>query len=480
MAYKSSYTGAVMDEILAKSKSFTKNDESWTVLSSSITTLDVSNVMKPGNYIYSGNLFIPEMDPLYGYSKTTKDSMTLSGSYIIFVRRINFNIYQFISAHGIYENNDDMIVIAWIRQSNYSYSPRFYYNNEPSNAMFGFATSEADDKSVTKYPNQMRKFDNDKALKYYDANTKKYVAFVEGGAMSATVYGDVENVFSMIDSTVPAPIDYATHMNDSTIHVTSAEKTEYANKMTNEKATTALDSWKTEFLDSLNEKITTIKTKISSVNSMISPIESSLTTHAEDTTKHPTSSQISTWDSKADKDHTHTEDDITISTSDVVGIVKPENITDDAKEIQVTVRSKTNLLKLTKSDVHNGCWVLQKSATSDTIVYYVVVDDTKLGTIDAFQQLTTPPYSSTDLVWKNIKNPPTTIDELGLSVSNSKVDTMVSNANTLATSVNTSVTNVLPKATPLTLQDDSFVMENLIDMIDYKMQLVKSLIDTNS
>lgn len=480
MAYKSSYTGEVMDEILAKSKSFTKNDESWTMLSSSITTLDVSNVMKPGNYIYSGNLFIPEMEPLYGYTKTTKESMTLTGSYMIFVRRINYNIYQFISAHSIYDTNDDTIVIAWIRQPNYNCIPRFYYNNEPSNAMFGFAASETSDKSAHKYPNQIRKFDNEASLKYYDETSKKYLSFVEGGAMQVSVYGDIENVFTMIDNTVPAPIDYSTHMNDTTIHVTAAEKATYAAKLTNDTATTALDSWKTEFLSSLNTQIKTVKDTISTVNSTISPIQSSLSSHAADITKHPTTSQISTWNSKADKNHTHTEDEITISADDVIGVIKPENISDEAKEIQVTVTSKTKLLALTKSDVHNGCWVLMKSSTSNSITYYVVVDDTKLGTEAAFQQLSTAPYSSTDLVWANITNKPTTIDELGVAVSNANVDTMVKNANTLATSANSSVNAVVDKVEPLKMQDNSFAMENLIDSIDYKMQLIENLLSSQS
>ena len=477
MAYKSSYTGEKMDEILAKSKNFTKNDESWTVLSPSITTLDVSNVMKPGNYIYSGNLFIPEMDPLYGYTKTTKDSMTLTGNYIIFVRRINYNIYQYISAHGIYENNDDMIVIAWIRQSDYTYTPKFYYNNEPSNSMMGFATSESSDKCTHKYPNQMRKFDNDAALKYFDAATQTYVSFVEGGAMSSTVYGNVENVFSLIDSTVPTPIDYASHMNNETIHVTTAEKTSYANKMTEEKATDMLDAWESDFLVNLNEQIQVVKDQITTVNSMISPIQSSLDTHKTDTTKHPTNTQIANWDSKSDKDHTHTIDQITISATDVIGVLDPSNISDDAKEKQVTVTDKSALLALTNSDVHNGCWVLQKSATSNVITYYVVVDDTKLGTDAAFQQLSTTPYSSTDLVWSNISGSPTTIDELGLAVSNDSIDQKVSNANNLATTANNSVNAVIDKAEPLMMQDNSFAMENLIDLIDYKMQLISTLLN---
>ena len=102
MGYKTSYTGAGMDEIFNKSKSFKVNDASWMVIPSSITTLDISKVLRSGNYIYSGKLNIPEMDQLYGFNTSTSQvTTTLTGSYMIFVRMINYNIYQMISAHSI-------------------------------------------------------------------------------------------------------------------------------------------------------------------------------------------------------------------------------------------------------------------------------------------------------------------------------------------------------------------------------------------
>lgn len=479
MAYKTSYTGAKMDELFGKSRSFEVNDQSWNVISSDITILDISKVQHPGNYVYSGKLYIPAMDQLYGYNTTTKQTATtLTGSCMIFVRMINYNVYQMISSHGIEEATDDLIVIAWIRQPNYTYIPKIYHGNEPSNSMLGFATSEANDKGIHKYPNQLRKFD-DIGIKYYEAATDKYVSFIGSGSMSTAIYGSIDSVFTKIDNSLAMATDWTDHMNDDTIHVTAAEKSNYASKLKSDDATNTLDTWKTTFLKEVDTQISEIKTKITTDISAVSTISSSLATHTSDTVKHPSSTQIANWNSKADKDHTHTEDEITISTDDVIGVLDPSNISDEAKEKQVTVTTKTKLLALTKSDVHNGCWVLQKSATSDVITYYVVVDDTKLGTEAAFQQLSTTPYKSTDLVWSNITGAPTTIDELGLAVSNSTIDSMVSEANTLATAADTSVNAVIDKVEPLKLQDDSFAMENLIDLIDYKMQLIQSLISNN-
>ena len=481
MGYKTSYTGAGMDEIFTKSKSFEVNDESWTVIPSSITTLDISKVLRSGNYIYSGKLSIPAMDQLYGFNTTTSQTATtLTGSYMIFVRMINFNIYQMISSHSIYENNSDMIVIAWIRQANYTYIPKIYHNNEPSNTMLAFADSAINDKGIHKYPNQLRKFSDTDNIQYYDMISASYKDLICNGGMSTTIYGSITDVFNYIDQHLSIGTNMNDHMNDSTIHISTDEKTEYESKATTDSVNTLYNNLKTTFLNELESKISTVAETITASETTVNTVKESLTTHTNDTVKHPSSDKISDWNSKADKDHTHTKDEITISTDNVIGILDPANIPDEAKEIQVNTSTKTQLLALTKTDVHNGCWVLLKSATSDNINYYVVIDDTKLGTMDAFQQLNNDPYKSTDLVWDNIQNKPTTIDQLCDDViTNSEVDKLVSTANSTSTTTKSKIDSALAKASPLDNQDASFSMENLIDLIDYKMQIIRSLISNS-
>ena len=481
MSYKTSYTGADMDEIFSKSKSFEVNDESWTVIPSSITTLDVSKVLRSGNYIYSGELSIPAMDQLYGFNTmTSQTATTLTGSYMIFVRMINYNIYQMISSHSIYENNSDMIVIAWIRQANYTYIPKIYHNNEPSNTMLAFVDSVTNDKGIHKYPNQLRKFSDVDNIQYYDMINASYKDLICNGGMSTTIYGSITDVFNYIDQHLSIDTNMTDHMNDSTIHISADEKTEYNSKATTDSVNTLYNNLKTTFLNELESKISTVAETITTSETTVNTVKESLTTHTNDTIKHPSFDKISDWNSKADQDHTHTKDEITISTDNVIGILDPANIPDEAKEIQVNTSTKTQLLALTKTDVHNGCWVLLKSATSDNINYYVVIDDTKLGTMDAFQQLNNDPYKSTDLVWDNIQNKPTTIDQLCDNViTNSEVDKFVSTANSTSNTTKSNVDSALAKAPPLDNQDTSFSMENLIDLIDYKMQIIRSLISNS-
>lgn len=480
MGYKTSYTGAGMDEIFTKSKSFEVNDESWTVIPSSITTLDISKVLRSGNYIYSGKLSIPAMDQLYGFNTTnSQTAATLTGSYMIFVRMINYNIYQMISSHSIYENNSDMIVIAWIRQANYTYIPKIYFNNEPSNTMLAFADSATNDKGIHKYPNQLRKFSDANNIQYYDMISTSYKDLICNGGMSTTIYGSITDVFNYIDQHLSIDTNMTEHMNDSTIHISTDEKTEYESKATTNSVNTLYNNLKTTFLNELESKISTVAETITASETIVNTVKESLTTHTNDTVKHPSSDKISDWNSRADKDHTHTKDEITISTDNVIGILDPANIPDEAKEIQVNTSTKTQLLALTKTDVHNGCWVLLKSTTSDNTNYYVVIDDTKLGTMDAFICYSNPPEVP---LWENIQDKPTSIEELGLTEnsSNTEVDTLVENATTKTTETEEIVNKSLNSLNTMKEnQDNSFAMENLIDLIDYKMQIIRSLISNS-
>lgn len=476
MAYKTSYTGAGMDEIFNKSKKFTVNDEVWQVISSEIETLDISHVLKPGNYIYSGKLTIPKMDKLYALNSNAFTGTTLNGSYMIFVQMINYNLYQYISSHGIIEANDDAIVIAWIRQSDFTYIPYIYWNNEPSNSMMTFAINNTNDVGSHKFNEQLRKF-NSTGLQYYDSLSATYKDYISSGAMSTSIYGNVKDIFTTIDNNLSFVTNLTDHMNNSDIHVTADEKTEYSNKYTSSTAKTDLDTWQKTFLDTVQTKIDKLSNNITTGLSTIQSTQEELTTHANNKTMHPSDSQKTSWDSKADGDHTHTKDQITISTSDVIGVIDPSNIPSTAKEIQVTVTDETSLLALKKTQVHNGCWVLQKSDTSEYPLYYVVIDDTKLGSMDAFQLLHELPYSSDKFVWSNFKNKPTTLDELGLDVlPNSEVMKMTEEADNLSQQSDTAYKTALTKTSPLDQQDNSFSMENLIDLIDYKMQIIRSLI----
>ena len=82
------------------------------------------------------------------------------------------------------------------------------------------------------------------------------------------------------------------------------------------------------------------------------------------------------------------------------GIVPLDNLPHGALERLTVVANEAARLALTSSDVQNGDTVQQ----NDTGVMYFVVDDTKLGTADAFKEYTAGTASAVD--WANVQNKP--------------------------------------------------------------------------
>ena len=114
MSYTLSYTGANIDSILSKADTFEDSGELWKVIPSSVSTLEIKDLMTPGNYIYSGSLKTPAMDPLFGFKLSgTQTAASKSCSCLIFVRHVNQNIYQYISLHGIIDSNDKTMCINY-------------------------------------------------------------------------------------------------------------------------------------------------------------------------------------------------------------------------------------------------------------------------------------------------------------------------------------------------------------------------------
>ena len=85
--------------------------------------------------------------------------------------------------------------------------------------------------------------------------------------------------------------------------------------------------------------------------------------------------------------------------------------------------------------------------------------------------------ATSDVEWNDVKNKPTTITQICDDViTNSAVDELVNTTNTKSATTETNINSALGKISPLNTRDNSFIMENLIDLIDYKMQIIRSLI----
>ena len=134
------------------------------------------------------------------------------------------------------------------------------------------------------------------------------------------------------------------------------------------------------------------------------------------------------------------------------------------------------MLALTKTNVQNGDWVLLNDANYP--LYYVVIDDTKLGTMDAFQQLTSPNIE--DKSWTAVQNKPTTFEELGITdaMPNSDTDSLIDNLNSGKATVTSGIETLKTVGTKYTgeMQDKSQMMETMIDLIDAKMQVISEVL----
>lgn len=475
MSYKVSYKGSDIDSILQKARSFEVSNEAWTVIPNTVTTLELSKLFRVGNYIYSGTVKFPTMDKLYGISSDTYSGKSIATSLMIFVRYLNNNYYQYLHLDGIADQHKKELIIVWIRQADYTYSPKFFFLDEEFTNRMGFATNITNDIGNVKFDKQIRYFTSDDSFEYYDERSNKYVSFLND-VLPTTIYGTVTDIFNYIDSHI-TDADFTGHMNNSTIHTTVTEKASWDSKEHEDTAKTDASKVQTDIENTyLPNIMKTPKANIAAASSTVSSTNDKLTSHKADTVKHPSATQKASWDSKADTNHTHTKAQITIDASNVTGTFTADQIAEDAKERQVTVANQTALLALTKTSVQNGDWVLLNDANYP--LYYVVIDDTKLGTMDAFQQLTSSDIE--DKSWTAVQKKPTTFEELGITdaMPNSDTDSLINTLNTDKTTATSGIETLKTIGAKYTgeMQDKSQMMETMIDLIDAKMQVISEVL----
>ena len=467
MAYSVSYTGSSMDAILAKGLNFEAQDEAWVVIPSEITSLDISKVLHSGNYVYTGILSLPAMEQLYGYkTTTTQAATTINCTCMIFVRRINQTIYQFISTRGIQDNADKTMGIVWINNT-----PKVFFLSEESNSMMAMVAGESADKGIHKFNNQIRVFKDTKMIKYYDQISGSYKQFIMD-MMPKSIYGNVSNFFRFVDTNVTQKYaKFKTHTKDSNTHVTSANKTTYDSKYRSDLLESDVNTWKTTFLSEFNTQVNNLKNTITTIQNKVSNYTTTLSNHSNNTTLHPTQSQINNWNSKKEKVHTHTTNEITIDAANVTGKFTVDQIPVQAKERMTVVDSTTAMLALTKDAVQTGDWVFVQDA--DYPLLFVVIDDTKLNSLDGYRQMIENPP---DLIWDNVQNKPTTYAQLGIEddMDNSDVDSLVTSLNNEISNAQTVVDDI---TTRINVYSDDRVksthnLETSIDIADQKLSVL--------
>ena len=149
-----------------------------------------------------------------------------------------------------------------------------------------------------------------------------------------------------------------------------------------------------------------------------------------------------------------------------------ENIPDDARERQVTVTSEEALLALTINEVQNGDFVYIDYGEDNNEVL-IVIDQTKLGTREAFLSYSTP---SEELKWENVKDKPTTIEQLGIenSLDNSQVDSIIDDLSTKTASAQAEVDATVDRYEYCNNDriKNTHNLESEIDSSDYKLNVL--------
>lgn len=477
MGYKVSYDGQVIDSLLDKSKAFESTNNAWIMIPSSNTKLNIEHLQRPGNYIYTGIVDFPEMDQVYGIRTPSKQAaLSKTCSCMIFVRYMNHNIYQYFHMNSLIDYNDTVMVVAWIRQPNYEYIPKVFYNNEPSNAMMAIIDNESSDKGIHKLNKQIRIFKDSNKLKYYDSLSNSYQEFVND-SMDTKVYGKISDIFSHIDKTIPK-FNFTDHLNDETIHINTIDKAKYDSSVSSDSINTSIESWKPELINKIRTDVSQIKPILDEVRNNLNLVSTSIPDHQKDLVKHPSQQKVEEWNSKSDSNHVHTIDQITIDTSNVVGSLSVDQIHPAAKERQVIVNTIDEMYKLTNTQIYNGYWVLVKN--NGHPLYYIVIDDSKIGTAEAFKLLSTQKLNAT---WDNIRNKPSNMDSLGITdkMNNNIVDQKVTELNTAATNSTNAVNNISRTYTYSNAHYTEMTnsIESIIDLIDYKLKIIKSLITSS-
>lgn len=473
MSYKLSYTGSSIDEILKKASSFEANNETWVVIDG-IETLPMAKLLKPGNYIFNGNILLPEMSSLYESKYQMETSIPRSA--LIFVRQVNQNVHQFISFVSINLKSIENIMIAWIKDSNYQYSPYLYHHGDYSSNLFRILENEISDPYKVKFDSQLRVFTDDKSLKYYDRSTNEYKDNFTN-IMSPGIYGKINDVFTTADSIIATAIHniiFNSHLDDSSIHISSEDKATLTEKFYNDEVDILINNGKDNLKDKINSLCNILNNKLSEYIESITNINNTFNEHTANSIDHPNTNQIIKWNDKSNSDHIHTINDIQIDTDHIVGEY-PINILKNAMQRHHTVSSKDELLALTSDTVQLHDWVFLDDSVYPTL--YQIIDDTKLGSLDAFKKLVTDDFSNDELIWENIKNKPTTLDDLGAEYpSNESIDDTLSTFQELVDATTEDIQSIESNLELVSQKSYSIYMETMIDIIDNKMKAMNELL----
>ena len=423
MAYRLGYNGPEVDKLLQKAYTYSVVNNGWSKLESSDTDpADLNTLVTPGNYSVS-------------FWKNGPVQMNTSGPINICITKDSATgkVYQTIHDAGkiyIRETTSSSFSNTWKEEQNDTELD--ISSAEPINPVDNYIWIDpSDDVPV---------------IKIYKESTGTWENISPSDMAKQSIYdnkGVKQNINTYLTNKIAeadletAENAYESHIVEgetegNPIHVTDKEKLKWSNGISTEDAQPYITALETEMTSYADEKINTKATSVNSIESTINEDKTKINAHINDNTVHLTAKQVEEFNNKAAGDHKHLNNgSVTVSASNIVGQIPIARLDPSVLERNYTVNSYDAMLALTKTEVQNGDSVY---VNSDTPSAWFVIDDTKLGTTDAFIQYASP---NPELTWDNIINKPTSISEYGVTdvYSKEEIDALY---NEIMTSLNKS------------------------------------------
>lgn len=399
MSWPTKFTGIQIDTALEKAQMLRVVNNGWIRINSSNTSPTcLGDIKDSGNYITS----------------FWTDGPDLGGDVVIplniTVTKFNEDTYQFVKIAGNTYNrvlkSGESLYSAW--NINHIASAINPGPEIPGSAVDGetlwLDTSNASVPTLKLYING------------------EWKEIFPDGALQLSVYdpnGKNTDIFKYIDDAIlaapieDASIDYESHINDNTLHVSETDRTKWNSAATNAEVRDAVITLKSEMLVKVEETVSADINEVESLTSTANELKTSIDKHIADDKIHPSAEMQANWDSKADINHNHIFDNrVTIDNGHINGEIPNKVIPYDVQERVYDVNSLEEMYRLEKNPVHNGDLICIN--TIDTTTWYFVVDDSYLGTNEAskaFKKLSSEP----ELDWNKVVNRPNTISDYGIN-----------------------------------------------------------------
>lgn len=427
MGYRLGYSGPEVDVLLQKAYKYSVINNGWAKLDSSDSNpVDLNSLVTQGNYSIS-------------FWNNGPVQLNTSGLINVCVTKDSSNgkTYQTIYDAGkIYlrETTGTSFSNTWIEEQN---NTDLDINaSVPQNPQDNYVWIDTSGEEPT--------------IKVYKESTHSWVPVSAADLAKASVY-DPQGIKQPIDTYLNQKIadadlsraeqDYNAHLikgesSGNPIHVTTEEKTKWNAGISKNDASTIVNALKTEMTSYANEKINTSTQEVSNISNTVNAISSNIDAHIADGSIHLTAEDVTNFDNKAAGNHKHLNDGhVTVSAANITGMIAVERLDPSVLERNYTVTSYEEMMALTKNEIQNGDSVFINGTKQSA---WFVVDDSKLGTVDAFIQYAAP---AKELTWENITNKPSTLAEYNITTSYTKDE-----INTIYNNILNSINEVKNKA----------------------------------